>query len=77
MLEITDKISKKNDEANKLLLEFKKIDQTLENADLVCTKTDGTPYKFNTFFFPLKFIEKIHNYEITLDEAINDQTNLY
>ena len=72
MLEITDKISKKNDEANKLLLEFKKIDQTLENADLVCTKTDGT-----LFFFPLKFIEKIHNYEITLDEAINDQTNLY
>ena len=26
--------------------------------------------------FPLKFIEKIHNYEITLDEAINYQTEL-
>ena len=26
--------------------------------------------------FPLKFIEKIHNYEITLDEAINDQKDL-
>ena len=26
--------------------------------------------------FPLKFIEKIYNYEITLDEAINDQTEL-
>ena len=25
---------------------------------------------------PLKFIEKIHNYEITLDEAINCQTEL-
>ena len=47
MLEITDKISKKNDEANKLLLEFKKIDQTLENADLVCTKTDGTLFFFH------------------------------
>ena len=70
------KLAKKNDEANKLLLEFKKIDKTLENADLVCTKTDGTPYNFNTFFLPLKFVEKIHNYEITLDEAINSQTKL-
>ena len=26
--------------------------------------------------FPLKFIEKIHNYEITLDQARNDQTKL-
>ena len=26
--------------------------------------------------FPLKFIEKIHNYEITLDEAKNYQTEL-
>ena len=28
------------------------------------------------FFFPQKFIGKIYNYEITLDEAINDQTEL-
>ena len=28
------------------------------------------------FLFPLKFIEKIHNYEITLDEAINNETEL-
>ena len=26
--------------------------------------------------FPLKFIEKIHNYEITLNEAIEDQKKL-
>ena len=57
-------------------LNFKKIDKTLQNADLVCTKTDGTPYNFNPFFLPLKFIEKIHNYEIILDEATNDQTKL-
>ena len=76
-LKIIDKISKKNDEANKLLLEFKKIDKTLENADLVCMKTDNkTKYDFNHFYLPLKFIEKIHNYEISLDEAINDQTKL-
>ena len=44
--------------------------------ELLCTKTDGTKYDFNRFLFPLKFIEKIHNYEITLDEAINYQTEL-
>ena len=77
MLKIIDKISKKHDKANKLLLEFKKIDKTLENTDLVCAKTDNkTKYDFNRFSLPLKFIEKIHNYEITLDEAINDQTKL-
>ena len=41
MLEVIDKISKKNDEANKLLPEFRKIDKTLENAGLVSTKTDN------------------------------------
>ena len=76
-LKIIDKISKKNNEANKILSEFKKIDKTLDNADLVCTKTDNkTKYDFNRFSLPLKFIEKIHNYEITLDEAINNQTEL-
>ena len=76
-LKIIDKISKKKDKANKLLSEFKKIDKTLENADLVCTKTDNkAKYDFNRFPLPLKFIEKIHNYEFTLDEAINNQQNL-
>ena len=40
-------------------LNVKKIDQTLDNAQLVCTKTDGTKYDFNCFSLPLKFIEKI------------------
>ena len=75
-LKAIDEISKKNDEANKLLFEFKKIDEILDNAELVCTKTDGTKYDFNRFLFPLKFIEKIHNYEITLDEAMDDQEKL-
>ena len=70
------KLAKKNDEANKLLSEFKKIDETLDIAELISTKTDGTKYDFNCFLFPLKFIEKVHNYEITLDEAINYQTEL-
>ena len=70
------KLAKKNDKANKLLFEFKKIDETLDNVELVCTKTDGTKYDFNRFSLPLKFIEKIHDYEITLNEAIEDQTKL-
>ena len=71
------KLAKKNYEANKILSEFKKIDKTLENADLVCAKTDNkTKYDFNRFSLPLKFIEKIHNYEITLDEAKTNQKEL-
>ena len=60
--------------------EFKKVDKTLDNAELICTKTDGTKYNFNFFALPLKFIEKIHNYKITLDERsreirkVNKQT---
>ena len=75
-LKVIDEIRRKTAEANKILLDIKKIDETLDNAELVCTKTDGTKYDFNRFLFPLKFIEKIHNYEITLDEARNYQTEL-
>ena len=54
------------------------MDKTLENADLVCTKTDNkTKYDFNRFSLPLKFIEKVHNYKITLDEAIDEQIELH
>ena len=55
---------------------FKNIDRTLDKAELVCTKTDGNKYDFDHFALPLKFIEKIHNYEITLDESIEDQKEL-
>ena len=76
MLKAIDEISKKNDETNKLLLKFKTIDRILDKAELVSTKTDGTKFDFNSFALPLKFIEKIHNYEITLDEAIEEETEL-
>ena len=39
-------------------------------------KTDGTKYDFNCFSLPLIFIEKIHNYKITLNEAIEEQAEL-
>ena len=37
---------------------FRKIDRTLDKAELFYTKTDGTKYDFNRFTLPLKFIEK-------------------
>ena len=61
-LKAINEISKKNDEPNKLLSEFRKIDETLDNVELVCTKTDGTKYDFNRFSLPLKFIKRIYNY---------------
>ena len=75
-LKVIDKIRRKNDEANKILLEVKKIDAKLDTAELVCTKTDGTKCNFNIFALPLEFIEKVHNYEITLDEAMDNQEKL-
>ena len=75
-LEAIDEIKRKNDEANKLVLNIRRIDGTHDKAELVCAKTDGTKYDFNRFTLLLKFIEKIHNYEITLDEAIEDQIEL-
>ena len=45
------KSAKKNDEANKLQLEFKIIDETLDNVVLICTKTDGTNMTLIVFPF--------------------------
>ena len=75
-LKTIDEIRRKNNEANKLVPKFKKIDRTLDKVELVSTKTDRTKYDFNRFALPLKFIEKSYNYEITLNEAIDDHTEL-
>ena len=68
-LKAISEIGRKNDEANKILLDVKKTDTKLDTAELACAKTDRTKYDFNRFVFPLKFIEKTYNYDITLDEA--------
>ena len=75
-LKVINEISRKNDEANKILLDVKKINDELDTAELVCTKTDGTKYDFNRLSSPFKFVEKVYNYEISLDEAIDDQKKL-
>ena len=56
MLKAISEISKKNNEANKLLSGFEKIYKKIDEAELVCTKTDGSKYDFNHFLLPLKFI---------------------
>ena len=40
-LKAIGEISRKNDKANELLSEFRKIGETLDNIELVCTTTDG------------------------------------
>ena len=57
-LKAIHEISKKDDEAYKLVPKFIKIEDTLDKAELVCTKTRGTKFDFNRFSIPLKFIKK-------------------
>ena len=57
-LKAIHEISKKDYEAYKLVPKFIKIEDTLDKAELVCTKTRGTKFDFNRFFIPLKFIKK-------------------
>ena len=54
MLKAIGEIRRKNDEANKLVSKFRKIDRALDKAELVCTKTDRTRYDFNHFFASIK-----------------------
>ena len=76
-LEATDKFRRKNNEAKDLVFRIKKIDTELDTAKLAHTKTDGkTKSDFNLFTSLLKFVRKIHNYEITLDEAIEEKKKL-
>ena len=56
---------------------IKVIDDWLETAQLICTKTDGkTKYGFSKFTFPLKFASKIYNYDFTLQKAQDNQQKL-
>ena len=53
-LKAIDEINKIHDEANKLLPEFIKLDETLDTVELVCTITVATNYEFNRFFSCIK-----------------------
>ena len=48
---------------------IKQIDDWLDSAQLIYTKTDGkTKYDFNNFTFLLKFTSKIYRRDLTLQE---------
>ena len=56
---------------------IKIIDDWLDIAQLICTKTDGkTKYNFSNFTFLLKFASKIYNKNRMLQEAKDDQQEL-
>ena len=56
---------------------IKVIDDWLETAQLICTKTDGkTKYEFNKFALPLRLAIKIYRHDLTLQEARDDQQEL-
>ena len=70
------KLAKKMKKYINYCLNFKKQMRHLIMQNSFVQKTDGTKYDFNRFSFPLKFIKKIYKYEITLDEAIEEQAEL-
>ena len=66
-----------SDEAKKLMVNIKELDDWLDKAQLICTKTDGkTKYNFSNFIFPSKFASKIYNKDFTLQETEEDQQEL-
>ena len=57
--------------------EIKIIDDWLDTAQLVCTKTDWkTKNGFTKFTFPSKFTLKIYHHDLKLQEAEDDQSEL-
>ena len=77
-LRIIDFFSTISEKAKKKKMnEIKLMDDWLDTAQLVCTKTDGkTKYEFNKFTFPSKFTLKIYCHDFTLQEAEDDQQKL-
>ena len=71
-LKAIDKISKKMMKQINYCLNLIKSIKHLIKQNLLVQKL----MELNRFLFPLKLIKKIHNYEITLNEAINNQTEL-
>ena len=59
------------------MVDIKQLDNQLNNAQLVCTKTDGIKkYDFSNFTFPLKFPSKISNKNFMLQKAEDNQQEL-
>ena len=56
---------------------IKQIDDWLDSAQLICTKTnEKTKYNFNNFVFPVKFTSKTYRRDLTPQEAKDNQQEL-
>ena len=53
-LKAIDEIRRKNHEADKILVDVKKIDTKIDIAELACTKTVRTKYNFQYFQASIK-----------------------
>ena len=59
------------------MIDIKQLDDWFDNAQLVCTKTDGIKkYDLSSFTFPLKFASKISNKNFMLQKAEDNQQEL-
>ena len=59
------------------MVNIKQLDDWLDTAKPVCTKTDRkTKYDFNKYTFPSKVTLKIYRHDFTLQEAENNQEEL-
>ena len=66
-----------SEEAKELMEEIKVIDDWLDTAQLICTRTDGkAKYDFNKFMSPSNFALKIYRHDLTLQEAEDYQKEL-
>ena len=66
-----------SDKAKNIMDKIKLTEGWLQNAQFICTKTDGkTIYNFTKFIFPLKFASKIYRHDLTLQEVEDDQQEL-
>ena len=74
-LKVINGLAKKMIKQIKYYLTLKKNDE-LDTAERFCTKTDETKYDFDRFSSPFKFVAKIYNYEITLEEAMDNKKKL-
>ena len=66
-----------SEDAKKLMNNIKVIDDWLETAQLICTKTNGkTKSDFSKCTFPLKYATKNYRHDLTLQEAKDNQQDL-
>ena len=66
-----------SDGAKKLMTDIKLLDDWLNNAHFICTKTDGTTkYDFSNFTFPWKLASKSYNKNLMLLKAEDNQQEL-